>query len=337
MTQMQKLKRSGASVTASPPKLFLKASVKLTALYVAIIAVIVIGFSLFLYESAIINFAEIYELDEQAQRIVHQRAFDSAAHRLQNTLVFSDIAIILASAGVGYFLAKRTLRPVEESYEAQRLFAANASHELRTPLAVMKNEIEVLLRDTHSERAQVQRTLSSNLEEIENMSSLIQNLLLLARSGQVQDGRGNSNIETVVQQTLEKMRPIADEKDIKLVKEFLDVGTVSVSEKILARALINIIENSLKYTPSGGSILVRAIKENTHARIDIIDTGEGIPAEELPHIFDRFYRGKSNSSDTGTGLGLALVRESIEQWNGSVSVQSELGKGTTVTITIPLA
>lgn len=337
MMQMQESKRSEVSATASHSKLFLKARLQLTALYVLIIAVIVVGFSLFLYQSTSANIAELFEANEEDQTLAQQHAFEIALDRLENTMIGSDIVIILLSAGVGYVLAKRTLRPVEKSHEAQRLFAANASHELRTPLAIMKNDIEVLLRDAHPERIQVQRTLSSNLEEIGNMTALIEDLLLLARSGQAQENGENPNVASVIQQTLEKMRPIAKEKGIALEAGAIVAGSVLIPEKILSRALMNIIENSLKYTPSGGKVSVRTTKDAAHAFIEIVDTGTGIPTEELPHIFDRFYRGKSNSSDSGTGLGLAIVKESIEQCNGTVRAESVLDKGTAIVITIPLA
>ena len=337
MQHPQGLKPSEASATGSHTRLFLKARIKLTALYVGIITVIVIGFSIFLYQSAVINFAEVYEIGEEAQTPALQRAFDAASHKLLSTLIFTDSIIIFLTALVGYFLAKQTLRPVEDSHEAQWLFAANASHELRTPLAIMKNDIEVLLRDVEPERAQVQKTLSSNLEEIENMSSLIHDLLLLARSDQKQHQHEHSNLKSIIEQTVEKMRPIAQEKAITLGINNTTVCTVSVPEKVLSRALINIIDNSLKYTQQGGTVVVRVTKDTDRAHIAVIDTGEGIAPDELPHIFNRFYRGKSNSLETGTGLGLAIVKESIEQHGGTVSAQGELGKGTTVTITAPLA
>jgi two-component system sensor histidine kinase CiaH len=344
MIQVSLSKRSGASGIVSPRNLFRRARLKLTGIYIIIIALIVFGFSLFLYQSTVKNFSEA-SADDFVATSSQDHFVAVASNKLQDTLIFSDIVILFFVTGIGYVLAGRTLRPVEASHEAQRLFAAHASHELRTPLAIMRNDIEVLLRDPKLTPSQVRLTLSSSLEEIQKMTEMTEDLLLLARSEETYRSVASISLEKIAARVAKRMRPLAEKQGITLTFEATSPISVRGNEDMLSRVLINIIQNSVEHTPPGGSVrIVLSTAEQKNgsgtterlALLTIADTGTGIPAADLPHVFTRFYKG-TESSQQRTGLGLAIVKEIVNTHGGSVDIESEIGTGTVVTIKLPLA
>ncbi|MBA3788882.1 HAMP domain-containing histidine kinase [Patescibacteria group bacterium] len=325
----------GESATGSHRNLFFKARLKLTALYVLIIAIIVCGFSLFLYHTIIGNFADASE-EDFAGNISRQHFVESASDSLQHTLVASDLTIILIAAIVSYLLAGKTLRPVEESHEAQRTFAAQASHELRTPLTIIRNDIEVLLRNVQPSSGQMRTTLVSNLEEVKGMTAMVEDLLALARSEQASEKVAEPfALENVIRKVLDKMQPFAAEKGVTLAVEKLMAGVVQGNEDAITRMLVNIIQNSLEHTETGEVVTINLLHNDSFGKITIVDTGKGIDPRDMPHIFTPFYKG-IKTSQQGTGLGLAIVKTIVEQHNGTITVQSEKEKGTRVVITLPL-
>ncbi len=320
--------------TASKHNVFFKARLKLTALYVVIVAVIVIGFSLFLYQSIGHNLNDASDDDFSGLESRHhfvQNTLDS----VQNDLMLADLFIILTTAGLSFVLAGKTLKPIQLSVEAQKAFASNASHELRTPLAVMRNDIEVLLRNQSATKEVTHKTMTSNLEEISRMSGIVEDLLFLARSdNKVIPKHENVDIGLITKKVVDRMKPIALSKSIDL--NYIPSATylINGSQSALERAVLNILQNSIEHTPANGSINLDVKKDGTTVMICIKDTGHGIKNSDLPHIFKRFYKG---NSDTGTGLGLSIVKEIIDQHNGKVSIESIEGKGTSVIIHLPIA
>ncbi|MDB5237410.1 MAG: histidine kinase [Parcubacteria group bacterium] len=333
MTRASLSKRSAESDTASPRNLFRAARLRLTGLYVLIIAIIICGFSLFLYQGTVQNLSDAGDEDFTAPAS-QQHFITTASERLQHTLLLSDFVILLLVAGIGYFLAARTLRPVEASHEAQRLFAAHASHELRTPLAIMRNDIEVLLRDPRLPPEQVRLTLASSLEEIEKLTTMTEDLLFLARSEHTALAMKQLDLAALCTRTIQKLQPIARQKGVALSFAANGSPQVQGNEGMLSRALINIVQNSLDHTPAGGSVTTILKKDGGHATVSVSDTGSGISAGDLSRVFSRFYKGASGQ---GTGLGLAIVKEIIEHHAGTVSIESAIDKGTTVTFLLPLA
>jgi signal transduction histidine kinase len=312
---------------------FLKARLKLTALYVLIVAVIILGFSIFLYQSIERNLNDSSEEDFSGIDSHHhfvQNTLDS----VQNELIFADIVILITAAGLSFILAGRTLRPIQLSVEAQKAFAANASHELRTPLAVIRNDIEVFLRSTAQTKDIAETTMKSNLDEVKRMSHIVEDLLVLARSdNHILATHTDVEVSILIQNTVNRMRALAENRKVQLS------NSVSVPTKIkgnndqIERAFLNILQNSIDHTPSGGTVHISTEKKDSEVIIRIVDTGSGIPAKDLPNIFKRFYKGDSGK---GTGLGLSIVKEIVDQHRGHISVESIETKGTTFTIHLPL-
>jgi len=327
-------KQSAGSGIGSEHKVFLRARLRLTALYVLIVAIIVFGFSAFLYQSIGRNLKDASE-DDFAGQGSHRHFVENTLGTVENDLILADLFILIILAGLSFVLAGKTLKPIRSSIEAQKAFAANASHELRTPLAVMRNDIEVHLRNASPTKESAQGVMASNLEEIKRMSGMVEDLLLLARS----DNRAVAeekafDMGAVIKSMVEKMKPLASSKNIKLAYTAGDSFIVKGVPEQLERVVLNILQNSIDHTPANGSIDATAGKDGTYGFFRITDTGSGIAAKDLPYIFTRFYKGDSN---TGTGLGLSIVKEIIDQHGGRVSVESTEGKGTAVTAHLPVA
>lgn len=336
MTLTSPSRPSEESATSSERRVFLRARIKLAAVYGSIITIIVLGFSIFLYQSTLRNFSDASEEDFAANG-AREHFVSVASDKLQHTLFLSDVVIIVLAAGVGYVLSKKTLRPVEESHEAQRLFSAHASHELRTPLAIMRNDIEVLLRNPRPTPVEVQRTLQSNLEEIDAMTVLARDLLLIARSEQ-EAGTDFSSIDLtrIVSQVTDSMRTIANKAGVII---HITPGTPVLmrgNTDSLSRAFTNIIHNSIDHSAHGDTITISVTSVNSLATLSIVDTGSGIHPKHLPRIFDRFFKA-NGSTGKGNGLGLSIVKEIISQHAGTINITSVVGEGTAVIITLPTA
>lgn len=331
-------KRSGAWATSSRNNLFFRARLRLTFFYLAAIAIILTVFSIVLYQSFAKNIADEMESDlpdeEQAQTLV----VANTVHRLGNLILLIDGTILFLVGGLSYWLAGKTLNPIQKTLEAQKRFTADVSHELRTPLAIMKTELEVALRDKPDANPYSQ-ILSSNFEEVDRMNRMVDNLLSLSRmdSDQEQLQLSPMDLAQLVSQSIGKIKHYAESKGIRLALEAEKSVLISGDPEKIQQAILNIVKNAVDYSPEGGRVEVR-VKKSTHtADLIIADHGIGISAEDLPHIFDRFFRADKSRSQKveGNGLGLSITKWIIQKHHGNMNVQSLPGKGTMVTIRLP--
>ncbi len=330
----QHLKQFAASAIASQPKVFLRARLKLTAIYVLIVAVIIIGFSFALYRNLANSLSDASDEDFTSAEF-HQHFIQSTLENVNKEILLIDLIILFTAAGASYIVAGYTLRPIQQSMEVQRKFSENASHELRTPLAVMKNDIEVLLRNLNPSKQETQNVLRSNIEEIDNMTTMTEDLLLLAQAeNRIARAMEKINIDNVVKAISEKMKPIGKQKLVELNMKSNGPVMILGDNAKLERIITNLLKNSVEHTPARGMIKVEVKTEEKYAIITITDEGKGISRKDLPHIFNRFYKGEGTS---GSGLGLSIVKELVEEHRGTVRIQSEKDKGTTVTLRFPLA
>ena len=177
-------------------------------------------------------------------------------------------------------------------------------------------------------------------KEIDRLSSVVGDLLTLVHidSHKLKLRREMMVFADTVRESVARLKPLAQTRDQEIKMQIADSCEMFADPGKLAQVCYNIIENAIKYTPNGGTVTVSLHKSGRDAVLDISDTGVGIPPEDLPHIFDRFYRvDKARSRDTGgTGLGLSIVKQIVRLHAGSVNVQSEVGKGTTFTVQLPV-
>jgi len=228
---------------------------------------------------------------------------------------------------------------LQRSFDEVRRFTADAAHELRTPLATMRTEAEVALRSPRSPERDA-RVLEDLLEEIERLTRLVSHLLFLCREdtgvgvGDFQPMR----LDDVVRDVGEHMQVMAREKGVILVIDLPETCRVSGDTDRLRQLFFNLIDNAIKYTSPHGSVTVRGESSGGLVRVTVADTGIGIPAKHLPHVFDRFFRvDPSRSPETeGSGLGLAICQSIAEAHGGQIEIESTPGRGTRVTIAVPI-
>ena len=231
---------------------------------------------------------------------------------------------------------------IDRSVSQLRQFTADASHELRAPLALIYTAAEFSLRRERP-REDLVEALEKILRESRHTTSLVDSLLLLARADSGDDSLQAPvaiNVSSLCQDAADRAAELASAKGISVSTDLRSTSiVVDGDETALRRLLLILVDNAVKYTPAGGRVDVRLALEKDAALIRISDTGIGIAAADLPHVFDRFWRADKVRSRAagGTGLGLAIARWIVDRHGGTIVVSSELGKGSTFTVTLPLA
>jgi len=229
---------------------------------------------------------------------------------------------------------------LEESFEQIRRFSTDVSHELRTPLTAIRGQLEVALFTAQTPE-QYRDAMVNALEDVEQLSSIVRALLLLsqAESGQLVLQKTMLNLGDVAEDVVDQFQIPADEKRVRLTAR-IEPGVVILADHTqMERLFSNLLSNAVKYTPVGGTVQVRVRRDEkpNWGRIEIEDTGVGIPQENLPHIFDRFYRVRNPQTNLiqGLGLGLSFVAWIVKAHGGLIDVTSTVGAGTTFTIRLP--
>jgi len=259
---------------------------------------------------------------------------ETSSNHLQLNLLYFNLLILALSAFSGYFFAKRTMHPIEEMVEAQNRFTADASHELRTPLTAMRSEIEVGLRDEKITLSEQKKLLESNLEEIEKLESLSSALLKLAKYQQESKVNFKTlHLPEILIEAYEKVENMAEKKSIKFDNKLENLQVLG-DHQSLVELFVILLDNAIKYSPQKSKIKISIEKHDHRAVVKIADSGIGVKASDLPHIFERFYRADNsrckNSPDgicDGYGLGLSIAKSIVDFHDGEISVKSDLGKG----------
>ena len=223
---------------------------------------------------------------------------------------------------------------LEDSFTRLSQFSADLAHELRTPVGNMLGEAQVALTRDRSPK-EYRAVIESAATECERLSSIIDNLLFLARAESAEQQVNGSvfNGRFAIEKIASFYEVSAEDAQIKITCN--GEAEVFADPLLFNRAVGNLVENALRFTPKGGEIQISLQHSNTAAQISVRDSGSGIAPEHLPRVFDRFYRGDPSRSSAGTGLGLALVKSIADLHHGSVSIASEIGRGTTVTLVFP--
>ncbi len=229
------------------------------------------------------------------------------------------------------------LASLEDAYRSQQRFVADAAHELRAPLTAIQGNIELLSQRQDMPDPERQEALAFLNDEAQRLSRIVSELLTLARAdaGHTIERRP-VELDRLLLEVLADLRPLAERHQVEVVH--LDPVVVGGDEDRLKQLLVNLLDNSLKYTPSNGAITVRLERLQGEAVLTVRDTGAGISTEDLPHIFERFYRADPTRrrDQASTGLGLAIVKWIVDQHEGDIAVESEIGSGTAVSVRLPL-
>jgi heavy metal sensor kinase len=224
------------------------------------------------------------------------------------------------------------------SFEQMRQFSTDVSHELRTPLTAIRGQLEVALF-TAETPDQYREAVVNALEDVDRLSQIVKALLLLSQSesGRLELQKSALNLSRLVLDVVDQFQIPAEAARVRLEADLPEECQIQGDRIQIERLVSNLLSNSVKYTPEGGRVSVRLRADGGQARLEVEDTGQGIPASDLPHIFDRFYRVKSagSSPERGLGLGLSFVAWICKAHGGSVEVKSEPGRGSLFTVTLP--
>ncbi len=340
------------------------ARLKLTAWYLLIIMSISVIFSILIFKAWTIEIDRF----ERAQRFFIERRLQEGSlpfpplpderrvflfnndpmnseliaetrQRIFLILVAANTGILIITGGLGYFLAGRTLKPIQEMLDEQNRFITDASHELKTPLTSLRSEFEVALLDGKKlELKEAKQLIKSGLEEIVSLQVLAENLLELT---QQHKKLGKSKTEAVsmlevVEAALKKIIPLAKQKHIAIDNQADDVILQGETHS-LTELFVILLDNAIKYSHEKSVVTIASKKTDHHVQIEIKDRGVGIDDKDVPHIFDRFYRAdKSRSRVPGYGLGLSIAKQIVEKHKGTIAVRSRRNKGTVFVVNLPI-
>jgi len=324
----------------------------LTASYLAIIVVLSTGFSFVLYKTSALElgrqippsslFRPIprnFPSDVDYHHFFQQRIAEGRGHLL-GRLVVLNLLVLVVGAAVSYYLARRTLQPIENAMAAQNRFVTDASHELRTPLTAILASNEVALRKPRITLGQAKDVIRSNMEEMVKLKDLSDGLLSLAKqdTGTIIVSKPVS-LQDVAGEAMNRVLQAAQAKQISIQD---DVSAIKVSGDMrsLVQTVTILLDNAIKYSPEKSTIHLQGHKKDEYGCLSVKDEGAGISPKDLPHIFDRFYRAdlaRTASDTSGHGIGLSIAQKIIEQHNGKITVASVPGKGSTFVIQLPLA
>jgi two-component system sensor histidine kinase CiaH len=329
--------------------MFHSAALKLTLWYLAIIMALAIGLSVIIYHLASnelaantrrqVNFFnnELAPNDFDRYSSLRRQQLENGIQRLRGNLVAFNIMVLAAGGAASYALARRTLLPIEDALENQKRFTGDASHELRTPLSIMQTENEVALRNPALTKADAVKQLKSNLEEVSKLKALSEGLLRLTSIDSLDGFNKPVGLKGVVEQAVERQHKSAAAKKIKIQSDLGEI-TARGDHESLVELVSLLLDNAIKYSPSGSQIMIRAWRRGRNAFISVMDEGQGIGAENLPHIFERFYQtDQSRGRHRGYGLGLSIAKRIVEVHGGGIEVKSAQGKGSTFTVSLAAA
>lgn len=346
--------------------MFHSARLTLTAWYLLMIMIVSLLFSTVVYRALTLEF----ERFERMQRVRIQQKLETeqalppppdnlrpriravliggpspeliqeAKQRLLIILASVNTGILLIAGGVGYFLAGRTLHPIQDMVDEQNRFISDASHELRTPLTALRTSLEVYLRDKSPAITDARQLISDSLQDVEQLQSLTDSLLQLSQFQKPETPPLEAiQIKDILKSALRKVKPLALTKNITLTDRSKDC-TVMGNMTALTEVFMLLLDNAIKYSPSDTVVTVSSEQKDSVVKVSVEDKGVGIDEQDIPHIFERFYRAdnsRTKNKTHGYGLGLSIVKRVIELHNGTITVKSKKNKGSVFTVKLPLA
>ncbi len=332
--------------------MFKQARLKLTAWYLLIIMSVSLAFSAVIYRAA----DRELERFAQAQRekfekrvvipgftsdvrmspvyLIDDELLDLAMERILQNLIFINLGILGLASFLGYYLSGKTLAPIQEMMGRQYRFVTDASHELKTPITAIKTILEVAKRDKNLDLTEAKQIIDDSLAEINRMQVLTEGLLELANK-QRSPKMTTMLVKPVVDSAIKIIKPIVAKKEIEVVSQ-IETLYGELNKASMVRVLVALLDNAVKYSPHKSTITIHGRKVGTQIVITIVDQGVGIGKQDIPHIFDRFYRTDPARSASGYGLGLSIAKGIVEEHGGTIYITSKLNKGTKVTIKLPI-
>lgn len=341
--------------------MFHSARIKLTAWYLTIIMILSIMFSVAIYH---VLTQEIERFERSARFRIERRLqedpgisdnlrprrtptplpislelIEETKQRILFMLLLVNIGVCLSAGAFGFILAGRTLAPIQTMVEEQYRFVSDASHELRTPLTSLKSAFEVYLRQKDFQSSDARTLVRESLQEVDKLQSLSESLLELAQYQHSKNTFPVSelSITVVIDDAIHNVSALAKKKHIIFTKHIQEARMLGNKEKLTGLFVI-LLDNAIKYSHHASSISVSSQRVDGSLAVSVRDTGIGIRDQDLPHIFERFYRAdaaRSTAKTDGYGLGLAIAKKIVTLHHGTIDVQSSIAKGTTLTVRLP--
>jgi signal transduction histidine kinase len=267
------------------------------------------------------------------------RVIPQAMGRLTSLLLGSSVLALLVTFLAGSWLAAKTLEPIRQSLEGQKAFVSDASHELRTPVTVIRTAAEAILRQRTPAPPAVRRLAEDIVTESEQLGRLVEDLGVLALGDSRRSIRRREpvTVSALFAEVEASGRLLAGAAGIALEARLEGDGTLLGDAARLRQTFAILLDNAVKFSPRGGVVSLVGRVEGGRFVARVIDRGPGIPAADLPRIFERFYRGAGERRREGTGLGLAIARQLIQEHRGTISVRSAVGAGTELIVDLPLS
>lgn len=325
-----------------------KSTIRLTFSYLAILVTVSIAYSMVMYSITARELVLQIQSPNGPKTVVGKDIVHSTLpagvpvmngkKNLAQNLILLNIGAVVLGMPFCYFLARRTLKPIEQAMDNQSRFSSDAAHELRTPVAALRVRGEVALRDPNLTLAQAKAVINSGVEQTMRLEKLSEALLQLSYSSKASIKAG-VHLEDTANEAINMVVQQAQAKNITISDNVSDI-TVMANRQDLVQTLCIFLDNAIKYSPEGSTITITSGKDAKRGYISVEDQGQGIRASDIPRIFERFYRAdhaRSSSATHSYGLGLSIAQKLMAQNSGTIQVESRLDQGSVFTISLPRA
>lgn len=334
--------------------MFKSARIKLTAYYLLITMFITLSFSTIVYSSMLKQTKRALGMGERRMRnriynnpnfsvplpesFLNEETISEIKRGTLFTLTIVNIFILIGAGLPGYWLAGKTLKPIEEMLEKQKKFTADAAHELKTPLAAMKTDLEVNLRDKKINLDRAKDIMRDTIKDVDSLT-LLTNSLIKQSKYQIQELNDKEifELKKLIEKVVKKLESKSKQKGINVNVEGEEIE-IKASKESISELLTIFVDNAIKFSNEKGLIEIKTEENREYVLIKVKDMGLGIDEKDLPYIFNRFYKSDSSRSKNerdGFGLGLSIAKEIAEAHNGKITVKTEVGRGTEFTIKLP--
>lgn len=331
---------------------FITTTARLAVSYLGIIMIMSIGFSAVFYNTSlhelnqqllpqsvfqVPNESNFVERRTVVNEFIQDRIEEGRRHLIFR-LAMINLLVFAAGSIFSYWLARRTLEPIEANMEAQNQFVSDASHELRTPLTALQTTNEVALRKKKLSTKEAQEILEYNVTEVLKLKTLTDNLLRLAKHDTAPLKTRSVALQEVITDAINLVMQTALAKNITVEDKVKNISAQG-DRSSLTQAVVVLLDNAIKYSKKGGKIFIDVSTRGKQAHIRVRDEGIGITKKDLPHIFDRFYRAdqsRNKQQADGYGIGLALAQKIVASHGGEITAKSTEGKGAIFIISLPL-
>ena len=273
------------------------------------------------------------ELPQETKERIERRDAETRISILGSLAILNGV-VAIAGAGLSYYLARRTLQPIEVAIEKQVQFVSDASHELRTPLTALQTSNEVALRKKKITEEKAREVFQRTIAETEKLRDLADALLNLAKSGESSSTKQTVQLDSFVHEVVARVQPLADKKQISLNID-APAESVSLHASAVTQILTILLDNAIKYSPEMSHVTVTGEASGRSVKLTVHDEGIGISKKEQAYIFERFYRAdaaRTRSDTSGHGLGLAIAKELADRHSYSLTCKSSVSKGSVFTL-----